>query len=780
MSLIAKIKAVAPGIVGRTDVIEQNQDIADIIREVVEAHEYFAPDYDKIATVFYEGGYMPEEIPAILFDLLKKHVRYEEEPESTQTTRSPKLLLTWGHGDCKHYSGFIAGVLDAYNRIAGKKVFNWSYRFASYDIWSRTPKHVFVVWKKNGEEIWIDPVLKSYNQRTPAPTFVTDKVVNTMALKRLSGLETKGVDITTVFDRTTLLATCSGLNNGEVVRIGNVEKKGEPVNELLFVSPSKKSTIGAVSAEMFEAQKRAWDATPLGSVPPGGINKMGRQSIGGSSADLTTLIPGVYYISNGELYRFPPNGSKSQLPQDLQVVYPTSFSGKVVPQNLPKPVVVGNRLMFLPKILGSWLSNQDTWADFLTRVMYPLVLSHGNGWMNNIEVFKQLVWGDQDYFGHLDYVTGNPYYLPGVEFAPAGVKYFADTERSVPLYFPPARNTWSVEEMERTPPPPIPPGLTVEYPATWNGVPVPSWMPKPTVVNGGLQLLPKNNNIYATDPLRQNNFFWLTFLTGVMMPLVSSFAQYPYNTKNEKLSGRILLDLDDRDIDNYLNAPEKAGTFFGNLIRSVIDVVKDVAAFGLKFAALGPRTAFLGLVRLNVRGFATNLAEKLSDGKMIDTWKQIGGSEGDLRDAIEDGSKKNRLLGIGCNCATVGAEPISVGAALAAAAPIIAIMAHWLKGQVPEAAGAIDAALNAMNRAMFEAGYDPIGLGNDYDKPIEIADPNNPGGVITVPPAPPVTGTVGFFDNLVSWVKNNKLLAGGIAVGGYLLLRKRRQRRRAS
>jgi hypothetical protein len=95
--------------------------------------------------------------------------------------------LRLGHGDCKHYSGFIAGVIDAVNRKTGAGI-DWVYRFASYDIFDPTPVHVFIVVKDYGREIWIDPVLKKLNQRDPQPTYFIDKKIsNSMPLIRIAG-----------------------------------------------------------------------------------------------------------------------------------------------------------------------------------------------------------------------------------------------------------------------------------------------------------------------------------------------------------------------------------------------------------------------------------------------------------------------------------------------------------------------------------------------------------------------------------------------------------------
>lgn len=165
--------------------IEESQGVPDIIREVLDAHEHFAQDYDTIADLFYTGEL--EDCAILIFDFLKANVKYKIEGEEWQTTKSPAALLVNGFGDCKHYAGFIGGVLAAINRKYGKG-FKWKYRFASYKLLDDMPQHVFVVAKDSIGELWIDPVLRELDERLAPYYFVDKKINDSMALHRLSGL----------------------------------------------------------------------------------------------------------------------------------------------------------------------------------------------------------------------------------------------------------------------------------------------------------------------------------------------------------------------------------------------------------------------------------------------------------------------------------------------------------------------------------------------------------------------------------------------------------------
>lgn len=173
---------VLPPFTNSSLLIEGNQNVPDIIREVLDAHQHFAGDYDLIYHYFDRGSI--KEICKALFQFCKKNVRYKIESESEQTTKSPSALIAMAYGDCKHYAGFIAGVLSAITRNTGRQI-NWVYRFASYDLFNREPGHVFVVVFNAGNEYWIDPVLSNFDERLQ-PSFVTDKKIN-MPLYRVSG-----------------------------------------------------------------------------------------------------------------------------------------------------------------------------------------------------------------------------------------------------------------------------------------------------------------------------------------------------------------------------------------------------------------------------------------------------------------------------------------------------------------------------------------------------------------------------------------------------------------
>lgn len=155
----------------------EDQDTKDIITWLLRVTPKYAQDYDTIYEQFDTGDLY--NTCQGLWRFLKYNCTYNAETKKDQTVRSPAAILSLPDVDCKHYSLFIGGVLDAIRRNTGD-LFTWSYRLASYN-GDATPGHVFVVAKdrKNGE-IWIDPCLARFDEKKQ-PFYFYDKRAGTMA-----------------------------------------------------------------------------------------------------------------------------------------------------------------------------------------------------------------------------------------------------------------------------------------------------------------------------------------------------------------------------------------------------------------------------------------------------------------------------------------------------------------------------------------------------------------------------------------------------------------------
>jgi hypothetical protein len=167
----------------KKSVIVHDQGTGDIIKAMLAAHKIYVNDYDKIAPYFWKGSLYTTA--AYLWKFCKDNLKYSIESDKMQRIMSPAAILTLSKNDCKNYSLFINGCLNSLQR-AGKFKNKILYRFASYKILDETPHHVFcVIIDNNGNEIFIDPVLNSFNEKK---TYY-HKIDYSMPLYSISGTE---------------------------------------------------------------------------------------------------------------------------------------------------------------------------------------------------------------------------------------------------------------------------------------------------------------------------------------------------------------------------------------------------------------------------------------------------------------------------------------------------------------------------------------------------------------------------------------------------------------
>lgn len=195
----------------RQNVITSRQGVNDIIYGLLQTHEQYKNEYDKISHFFYTGT--EKGTAQKIWNYLKENVKYNIEPDSFQTLRSPAAILSIDDGaDCKSYALFSNGILDSLRR-KGLIKSDIAFRFAGYG-YNNDLEHVFSVLKTNKGEIWIDPVLNEFDQKKE-PNYYKDKNIKNMSLVAMAGIyDTTGVDPlafdlgtpidqTVIFDNTT-------------------------------------------------------------------------------------------------------------------------------------------------------------------------------------------------------------------------------------------------------------------------------------------------------------------------------------------------------------------------------------------------------------------------------------------------------------------------------------------------------------------------------------------------------------------------------------------------
>ena len=169
-------------------VLIDDQNTSDIIQGILDNHDNYQDEYDKISEMFI--GDNEVETARNVFNFLKNNVPYYIEPIEKQTLRSPSAIVCMKQGaDCKSYASFINGIMNSLNKKGIFKV-PLAYRFASYRYDTKEPQHVFaVLYPGTKNEVWVDPVLAKFDQRKE-PVFIKDKKIK-MALIAMSGTATQ-------------------------------------------------------------------------------------------------------------------------------------------------------------------------------------------------------------------------------------------------------------------------------------------------------------------------------------------------------------------------------------------------------------------------------------------------------------------------------------------------------------------------------------------------------------------------------------------------------------
>jgi len=169
-------------------IIIHDQNVSDIITGMLDAHDKYKKEYDKISDSF--AGRDVKTTARNIWQFLKNNVDYVIESDDKQMLKSPSAILYTGKSigsDCKNYSLFTGGILDSLNR-KGFPI-KWAYRYSSYRLMDKLPHHVFVVINPGTQkEIWIDPVLNGFNQKKQY-YYKIDKTPKNMSLIALSGID---------------------------------------------------------------------------------------------------------------------------------------------------------------------------------------------------------------------------------------------------------------------------------------------------------------------------------------------------------------------------------------------------------------------------------------------------------------------------------------------------------------------------------------------------------------------------------------------------------------
>lgn len=91
-----------------------------------------------------------------VWDYCRKNIKYKRESENLQTAKTLQRILYDKYGDCKHYTTFCCTMLKALNIPS-------QMRLISQNFYNSDPTHIYCVAFVNGEEIILDPCIKTFN-----------------------------------------------------------------------------------------------------------------------------------------------------------------------------------------------------------------------------------------------------------------------------------------------------------------------------------------------------------------------------------------------------------------------------------------------------------------------------------------------------------------------------------------------------------------------------------------------------------------------------------------
>ncbi len=325
----------------------------------------------------------------------------------------------------------------------------------------------------------------------------------------------------------------------------------------------------------------------------------------------------------------------------------------------------------------------------------------------------------QRVFNHLLDNTGVDKIIPGAiqEIATNPPVQFLD--KGVPLSLP---LPWTMGGRGHT----LPPGLQVQYADSFMGYPIPANLPTPVVVNGGLQWSPfdiPGQPGQATNAILTANYrVLLKVMMSAMGALIQSYSPWPYGQDDAGLQTLAHYILDLRNKEDFREAVDKL-TLVGSMIQAAGNTLTAIEEGVLKFVGAPSRNAFLFLVQNNIFGMADGLYSQ-KGGDLQSAWEHLGGDYNSLLSSVDTGRGKHAILGIGCavceNIGCVDGVSTSICAAIATAAPVLAILGAYLKKISPNASAAVSDAAAAMNVLQ---GASPQQLANILNKQVTVTGP---------------------------------------------------------
>ena len=138
----------------KTEIIPVPQTSKNIAKQIQRAIKESKPAA-KLLHVHFKGK--SDYITCFnVYNYCRNKIKYVRETDNLQSAKTVPRILSDRFGDCKHYTILCCSLLDA----AGIPVI---LRLISQNYYNADPTHIYAVANINGQEVIIDPCMKSFN-----------------------------------------------------------------------------------------------------------------------------------------------------------------------------------------------------------------------------------------------------------------------------------------------------------------------------------------------------------------------------------------------------------------------------------------------------------------------------------------------------------------------------------------------------------------------------------------------------------------------------------------
>ena len=172
-----------PPIQGKKRKIKDWQTSDDILCAISDGLR-LSPYCENYAYIFEQGNYTVEQTCEDLYNFMYDNFVFKAEPPEDQNSKEINVILESATNDCKHFSTFALGTLQA---LGIKSTLRICWYWDESGKMRKKPSHVYVIaYDENGDEIIVDGTLPIFNKESQAAKYKNINFKN-MTLSHMSG-----------------------------------------------------------------------------------------------------------------------------------------------------------------------------------------------------------------------------------------------------------------------------------------------------------------------------------------------------------------------------------------------------------------------------------------------------------------------------------------------------------------------------------------------------------------------------------------------------------------